>query len=329
MSIGSGIGASFGVAPEGTYGTYVAPTRFLKGQSFNAKHVQATVALDVLAAGQEAPADEVVTTTSGTGAWNGQVPRVGFGLILQHLMGGSATPSQQGGTAAYAQTHTLSDNRGKSLTGQVGIPDLGGTVRPYTGLGGKILSAEFSCNVAEALMCNLEIDYRQITEAQSLAAPSYSTGVLPFHGAQMAVKLGTYASEASVSGVKSASIKIARPQGTEAFYAGNAGLKSEPIWNEYADIAGTIEVDMVNKADFIDRFTGHTSTSLVLEWVGAVIAGAYSYTLRFTLPKVYFSGDVPDVGGPDVMRASVPFRAFRDPTNGFASAFYQSIDTSV
>lgn len=330
MPIGSGLGASVGVAAESTYGTYAAPTRFIEALSFNVKRVQNAAAQSGIAAGRPAAADEVVTTTAATGQIKGQVLRKGWGLLLAQLMGSSAAPVQQGATAAYLQTHTLGDNFGKSLTLQAGLPNVAGTVLPQTATGCKITQAEFSCAVDGILEATFDFDGKTWTDATSLAAPSYTAANAPFHFGEMSVKVGAVGSEASVQGVRSVSLTISRPQDVGRFYAGNSGTKSEPVWNEFAAVSGTLEVDLVNKADFIDRFTGHTSTSLVLEWVGSTaIATTYFPTLRFTMPKVYFSGDLPEVGGPDVLKASIPFMAFYDPTNGLVSANYISTDTAL
>lgn len=330
MAIGSGLGSSVGVSAETTYGTYVAPTRFIEALSFNVKKVQNTAQQSGLAAGRPAPVDEVVTTTAATGQIKAQVLRKGFGLLIAQLTGSATAPVQQAATAAYLQTHTLTDNFGKSLTLQGGLPNVGGTVLPITATGCKITQAEFSCAVDGILEASFDFDGKTWTEAQTLAAPSYTAANAPFHFGEMSVKVGTFGAEASVQGVRSVSCTISRPQDTGRFYAGNAGSKSEPVWNEFAEVSGTLEVDLVNKADFIDRFTGHTSTSLVLEWVGSTaIASTYFPTFRISVPKVYFSGDVPEVGGPDVLKASIPFKGFYDITNGLVSMAYMSTDTAI
>ena len=331
MSIGSGLSAQVGWAAEGAYGTYGAPTRFLPGDSFNVDKKFTLVDIDGLAAGRAQAFDRVTTNEAGTGVYTGAVLRSGFGLLLQHLMGGSAVPVQQGGTAAYLQTHVLTDNVAKYLSMQVGLPDTGGTVRPYTALGCKITDAEFSCAVGELLKATVNFDARQITEAQSLVAASYGAGTnaqLPFHHGQMAVRMGTYASEVNIGAVRGVNFKVGRAMDVERFYGGNAGLKSEPLWNGLVEISGTIETDYMTKADFVDRFVGQTSTSLVVEWIGPIIASTYAETFRLISPKTYFDGQIPPIGGPDLVKASVPFKGYLDTTNA-ASAQYMSRDTAV
>lgn len=101
---------------------------------------------------------------------------------------------------AYTQTHTLGDNYGKSLTLQVGAPYRTGAAASHTILGAKVTSAEFACAVNEIASATVNFDAKAFDDAQVLATASYlSTNV--FHGKQMAVKLGTYSSEAAITGV--------------------------------------------------------------------------------------------------------------------------------
>lgn len=331
MAIGSGLAASIGFAAESTYGTYVAPTRFLEYIKADLKKKKNVVQGGGLAAGRIAQlgSRRVVTSESVEGGFELEVANKGMGLLLAHLLGSSATPVQQGATAAYLQAHTVGDNIGKSLTIQHGVPDLTGTVRPFTFKGCKLSGAEFSCKVGELLTMSLDVDGRQASEVETLVAASLATGVAPFHWAQMSVKLGTFGAEAAVSGVKGFSVKFDRGMASERFYAGAGGLKAEPIMNDFLKVSGSIEVDLVNKADFADRFAADSATSLVIEFVGPLIASTYYQTFRIKLPMVFFDGDTPTVDGPDVTSGGYPFVAQLDGTNPLVSIDYISTDTTL
>ena len=331
MAIGSGLAASIGFAAESTYGTYVAPTRFLEYIKADLKKKKNVVQGGGLAAGQIAQlgSRRVVTSESVEGGFELEVANLGMGLLLAHLLGSSATPVQQGATAAYLQAHTVGDNIGKSLTIQHGVPDLTGTVRPFTFKGCKLSGAEFSCKVGELLTMSLDVDGRQASEVETLVAASLATGVAPFHWAQMSVKLGTFGAEAAVSGVKGFSVKFDRGMASERFYAGAGGLKAEPIMNDFLKVSGSIEVDLVNKADFADRFAADSATSLVIEFVGPLIASTYYQTFRIKLPMVFFDGDTPTVDGPDVTSGGYGFVAQLDGTNPLVSIDYISTDTTL
>lgn len=331
MAIGSGLAASLGFSAESTYGTYVAPTRFVEYAKADIKKVKNTVQGGGLAAGRFAQlgSRRVVTSEAAEGGFEVEVANKGMGLLLAHLLGSSATAVQQGATAAYLQAHTVGDNFGKSLTIQHGVPDLTGAVRPYTAKGCKVAGAEFSCKVDELLTMSVDIDGRQMSEAESLAAPSFGSGLSPFHWAQLTVKMGTFGAEVSVSGVKGFNVKVERGTANERFYAGSAGLKAEPVMNDWLKVSGSVDVDFVNKADFADRFASDASTSLVLEFVGPLIASTYYQTFRIKLPMVFFDGDTPTVDGPDVTSGSHPFVAQFDGTNSVVAIDYISTDTTV
>lgn len=331
MAIGSGLAASLGFSAESTYGTYVAPTRFLEYNKADLKKKKNVVQGGGLAAGRIAQlgSRRVVTSESVEGGFELEVANKGMGLLLAHLLGSSATPVQQGATAAYLQAHTVGDNIGKSLTIQHGVPDLTGTVRPFTFKGCKLSGAEFSCKVGDLLTMSLDIDGRQASEVETLVAASLATGVAPFHWAQMSVKLGAFGAEAAVSGVKGFSVKFDRGMASERFYAGAGGLKAEPIMNDFLKVSGSIEVDLVNKADFADRFAADSATSLVIEFVGPLIASTYYQTFRIKLPMMFFDGDTPTVDGPDVTSGGYPFVAQLDGTNPLVSIDYISTDTTL
>lgn len=330
MSIGSGLAGSFGFSSESTYGTYVAPTKWLEVGSSGIKKVKNTYQGGGLAAGQlmRRGSRRVVTTKAGAGPVKFEVPSKGIGLLLNALMGGTVTPVQQAATIAYLQTHPLADPIGKILTMQAGLPDLAGTVRPYTYLGSKVMAMEFTCGIDEPLMVTMDVDSRDVSEAQSLAAPSYSATNI-FHFAQCAVKLGTYNSEASVDGIRKMTIRIERQKRTDRFYAGAAGLKAEPIINEWAALSGTIEADYLDKTVYADRFAADTSTALVWEFIGPNIASTYFETFRIRMPMIFFNGDSPVLEGPDVVSGSFPFEAQFDGTNAAAEITYMSTDTAL
>lgn len=333
MGVGSGLGGSFGIAPETTFGTYVAPTRFFDAQTVQLKKVKNVVQGGGLAAGRlvQPASRRVVTSQAAAGDVELEVLNRGMGLLLAQIFGGTPTPVQQGATAAYLQTHPLADNLGRFFTAQVGVPDTTGTVRPYTYLGTKVLDAEFSCGVNENLMVKLSLDSKDVSESQSLAAPSFTAGVQQFHFAQMGVKLGaTYGSETAVDGVRKVSVKVSRGQNVDRYYANGAGKKAEPIMNDRVQITGTIETDFLDKASFADRFAADTQFSLVWEFVAATpIAPTYYPTFRLKLPACFLDGDTPTLDGPEVVQPSFGFTALYDLTNPPVTCEYLSADVAL
>lgn len=331
MAIGSGLAGSFGIAPETTYGTYVAPTRFLEVNKVDLKKVKNVKQGGGLAAGRllQRGTRRVVTTRAASGGVELEVPNKGFGLLLQALMGTTVTPVQQATTTAYLQTHTIADNVGKMLTAQVGVPDLAGTVRPYTYTGCKVMGAEFSCGVDDLLMAKVDMDARDVSESQGLVAPSYPAGLLPRSFPEMGFKWGTFGSEAAVQGVRKVTVKIERPQAGNRFYANNLGLKSEPLMNNWLKISGSIETDYIDKTIFADRYAADSSASMILEFVGPLIASTFFETFRIRIPMVFLDGDTPTLDSPDVVNPTFSFTAEDDGTNSPVTIEYMSTDVTT
>jgi tail tube protein len=328
VGIGSGLGSSFGLVPEVTYGTYVAPTRWIEGIA-RLRKTKNVVQGGGMAAGRllQPGSRRVVTWKAGGGTFDADVSSVRMGHLFNGLMGGTVTPVQQGGTIAYLQTHALADPFGKFYTMQAAVPDLGGTARPYSFLGCQIDSAEFSCDLGGQLGATFQVSSRDVTDAQSLAAPSYPAANI-FHWAQGALKLGTFGAEAQVDAVRKVSVKIERPKHDGGPYMGNAGLRSQGVLNNWAKITGTVEADFLDKTVFADRFAADTPISMVWEFVGPLIAGAFFETFRITLPQIFFDGDTPNAESPDVVKTSYPFTAQFDGTN-LATLAYISTDVTL
>ncbi|MFE7444560.1 phage tail tube protein [Streptomyces chartreusis] len=328
MAIGSGLGAQLGIAAESSYGTFQAPSKFIEFTKESLAFKKTTAQSAGIAAGRLLPLSSrrVLTRKEAQGSIDMEVTNKAMGLMLQALMGSAATPVQQGVTTAYLQTHTLASVAGKSLTIQKGVPLTSGVVTDKTFTGCKIISAEFSCEVGGLLVATFEIDSKDCDESQTLAVASYSN-MAPFHFGQMAVKTGTYASETAHDGIRKMSVKIERPQDVERFYAGQAGLKKEPIENDQVKITGSIETDYTGTA-LDDLHTSDAATSLVWEFIGPNIASTFDETFRVVLPAIRLDEGPPTVDGFGVIKPTFSFQGLYDGTNQ-PRIEYMSTDTAL
>lgn len=328
MTIGSGLGAQIGIAAESSYGTYTAPTKFVEFTQESLVFKKTTSMSAGIAAGRlmGLSSRRVVTQKEASGGLQSEVTNKGMGVILQALMGTSVTPVQQDLTTAYLQTHTLADTAGKSLTIQKGVPLTTGTVTPKSFLGCKIISAEFSCEAGGRLTVALEIDGKNCVETETLAVASYPV-MAPFHFGQMGVKGGAYGAETALDGIRKMSLKIERPQAVDRFYANQQALKAEPISNDLVKVTGSIEMDYV--ATTLDTLhTSDDATSLVWEFIGDNIEGAYDETFRIKLPAIKVDEGPPTVDGPEVVKPTINFTALYDGTN-LVAIEYMSTDITV
>ena len=318
MAVGSGIGGYVGAGIESTYGTYAAPTQFLRAISAPLKEDRTRVHRVGLTGGAFLPDSDgyLDTTRQVSGDVDVYLMDVGMGALIQTLMGTTVTPVQQAATTAYLQTHTMADPAGKSVTLQSVIPQLDGTARVFSFLGCKVASADFSFPLAAEATAKFTVDGQQLDETQTAATASFPTG-RQYVGTDVNVKVGAIGSEASVDGVRKVDVTIGRPMRTDRFYLGAAGVKKEPILNARdLSVTGTIDSDFIDKTIWQDRFTGNTGFSLVVEAVGSLIASTYYHTFRITLPNCHLTGATPELNGPDVVTGSFPFVCLRDSATG-------------
>ena len=338
----SGILSTLGVAAESTYGTYVAPTRWLEFTSESLEKRKTILQGLGLRGGGLFPraSRRVVPLNDAGGSVEMDFATRGMGLVLSHMLGSTPTITQQGATAAYKQIHTPGANgtNGKSLTIQKAVPQVDGTKKPFTYLGSKLPGWTLAVDVGGILTLSLEIDARQESTSQGLVAASYTVSEV-LHFAQGTLKLGGTAATASgavsitggttVAEVTAATITGSNPMKTDRNYLGSAGLKAEPVVNGYFDYGGTLAAEFVNQATIYDLFAADTSTSLQLTFVGSQIATGYNATLDVVIPVVKFDGESPKVGGPDVVGISAPFKILDDGTNAPIQFSYTSLDTAV
>lgn len=331
MAVGSGVGSVFGVGKEITYGTRVAPTRFFRAKSHLASLVPTRPQGEGIQGDVLGPlgAHLVETVQAGSGNVSLDVTMQDFGILLEQIMGGTATSTKVSTNLAYQQTHTLGDKRGKSLTVQSQPPYRGGTLVAQELAGAKVTSAAFSCDVTGILGVDLEFDAQKYDDSQTPAAAAYTTASQPFHGGQMAVKLGAVGSESAVQGIRSVSATIAHAMDTADFTAGANGLKSEPVVNDVVAISGSITADWLAKADFADRFKSLALPSFVWEFKGATaIETTYFPTFRLTVPGIHITGDMQGVSGRTELTNSWNWSWVFDGTN-HPKIEYITVDTAL
>lgn len=317
MAIGSGVGSQVGFSRESVYGTYVAPTKFVRGSAYTAVRAAERVQGEGITAGGVGPlgAHFVETTQAATGSLTHTVTSKGNGLLLESLCGGASTSAVETG-AAYKQTHQLANENRKSLSFQIGAPFRSGTVHCQTLTGVKVISAEFTCDVNGLLQATWTLDAQKYDESQTLATAAYLADK-PFHGRQSAVKLGSFGAEEAQTGVTAAALTWALPMDVDNYTFGGGGLKSEPVVNALADISGSVTADWTTavKTGLHDRLIANTPTSLVWEFLGDIITGAIRERIVFTIPGVHFSGDTQSVNGVETLSNQYSWNWKFDGTN--------------
>jgi Phage tail tube protein len=294
MALGSGLAAQIGVAAETTYGTGVTVTRFypVVDESITLEN-ERLVSAGIIAGARVLRSEQ---WTPGADAVGGDV---GLELYQQHTallfehMFGSITSSITGGVATH--TVTPGDLTGKSLTVQVGRPQVGGVVVPFTYAGVKVAEWELSCQTGEIVTLGLTVVAQSETTGTALAAATYGTGA----GRPYTFINGALTVSGSSACVRGITISGNNQLTTERMCVGSQVI-SEPLENALREYTGTLSVEWSSTAQY-QAFRNGLEVSVVLSLSAASTAQA-----TITMNARY-DGVTPNVGGPDIIVTEVPF----------------------
>lgn len=325
MAIGSGIGSQLGIATETTFNTPVTVSRFYEFTNESINYNKNTAVGLGLRAGGQLPRSQrrVVTTTDVSGDINLDLPTRGLGLLMAHAMGSFPSPTTVS-TGVYSYTFTLGDTYGKSFTTQVGLPQYGGTVTPKTMGGCKVNSFELAVSNAGLATGKFSVDGASLSTSTALATASYSASTSIFHFAQGAITVDG----ASVANIKDFSVNVDNVLKTDRFNLGSAGIKQEQVINGFRKITGKITAEFTDTT-LLAKFIADSNAAIALTFVGNTIASTFKDTLSITLSAVKFDGELPQVGGPEVIDVNFTFEAYDNGTDAPMTIVYQTGDAAL
>ena len=295
MPLASGLAGQWGFVDEVTYGTFVAPTRFLEFNSESVGLERERIESAGIRAGRRVLHRWAAGVQRVAGDIEFELAPQGTALLWKHILGTVAT------TGAGPYTHTLSpgDLSGKSMTVQIGRPDIAGTVRAFSYLGCKVTSAELTLDVNAFAMMKVSLYGAHEDTAQTLATASYPASLSPFVFTQGSLTLA-----ASAFDVKSASLSIDNGLAVDRHFvrATTPERSKEPLEADRRAITGTLVADFTDLTAY-NRFVNGTEAALVF----TLNAGAAAQT-TITM-NVRFDGDTPEIGGAELLEQSLPFKA--------------------
>lgn len=325
----SGLFTQLMAKKETTYGTIVTPDHTYEYDNESMSRQPTYLESAGLHAGTlvQLGSRVVPTTRTATGAIQIEVPSKGFGFWLDLLHGLVPTIVQQSATAAWLQTHLVGTSApNKSASVQVGKPDSGGTVRPFTYGGSMVEQMVFSCANGGALKAAITLDSQDETTATALATAAYPTNLHSFNFTQGALTLGG-TPLAFISSLDDLTINPGLK--VDRFFFGTNGLKNQPLPNAFTALSATLSAEFTDLATLYNQFVSGAQSALVLTFTGPLIASTFFETISFTLPAVQLRGGTPTVGGPDVLGQSIPLVGFFDGTNPPMTITYMSTDTTL
>lgn len=289
MAARSGIAAQLGLIAETTVGTRLTVTTFLPLVSESISREEEFTESEGIRAGR------LVRTSD---QWNsGQVEIAGDVELELNTKGMApvfkAMFGQQDGTSGTF-TFYPGDLHGDSLTVQVGRPDVGGTVRPFTYGGCKVMNWELSCSAGEIARLTLGLQSCLVDETTgvALATASYTTGQKSFKFTGATVTVG--GSAMSVS-----ELTISGDNALEPRWFLGSQYSKEPVQTGLREYTGELTAEFEDLTAYA-RFAAYTEAAVVAAFVYG------TDTLTITM-NVRFDGATPNVDGAGIVSLSLPF----------------------
>ncbi len=305
-----------GLANETTFGTYVAPTRFYEDAGaeldFQPNRVQGQglrVGSRIARSGRR-----VTTTKSAGGATPVEALTKGMGLLYESMLGTATSTLVSGST--YQQVFTIdTDPTLPTRTLQTGVVRAGGTVDAISYLGCRVANWKISLDNAGLLMVEPEWDARDVTTAQSYAAPSYPSTPSLFHFAHGAIAIGGAVTLATTTALASGGTAVTNvldfeisgdnKLNNERYAIGNAGLKSDQV-NGMPEIKGKMKVEYTDTT-LRDAFLADTELALLLTFTSTEALSTGFATLQIAVPALKLNSDLPKSNEGDVIELDVEF----------------------
>lgn len=313
MALRSGLAAQIGFAAETTYGTRVAPTRFLEFDDEGLKLIVERIESRGLRAGNQVlRSDRFVGNKKGaSGPVTLDFLNKGMGLLVKHALG-SATitqPDNVNSPTVYEHAHVIADMTGLMLTTQVGRPDVGGTVRPFDYVGCKVADWEIVQDLDELAKLILTLDARDEDRTQSLASASYPASAEPFHYGQCGITVA-----GSTFTPSRFSVRGSNGLKTDRHFLQSSTLKKEPLNADMRDIGGDLAGEFEALTAY-ERFVNGDVVAIVATWTGDIIEDAFNFKVVVNMPACRFDGETPVVGGPGVLEQPLPYKVLNNGTD--------------
>ena len=326
MAIGSGLSAQLGVKAESTYGTPVTVDRFYEFTDESLKLDVARLESKAIRSGARVLRSD--RWASGKRVCGGSVglelTNKSFGLLFTHMFGAVATtqPSAGPDPTVYDHTFTPGDLAGKMLTTQVGRPDIGGTVRPFTYHGCKVAGFEISGKVDEIAGVKLDLVAEDEDTSTGLATVTY-----PATLSLLTFVQGTLTVAGAAVSVREATVKGDNGLKSGRHFLGSA-LTKEPLEAALRGYTGSLDADFESLTAY-NRYVDGTEAALVLLFQGAIISTTLRYQLQVTC-NVRFDGETPQVKNVDMIPLSLPFTCLDSGAGGGSAitAVYRTTDVT-
>lgn len=321
----SGFDARVAISTESTYGTRVAPARFLPLTAEDLGFTLNRYFSPAIGTGMWAR-PSIVTTKVGSGSISGDVPTVGFGFLLNYLNGNTNTPVQQGATTAYLTTFNLDTAPNKSASIQVQNPPVtSSTLVPHDMTGVMFGGITLNWTAGGVLSYEIPLVYQDLDTAQSLVSYVAPTTYELFSFSHGVITVGGV-TETNIIG--DGSITISYPLRDDAFTLGSSGKIAKPVITDKPTAEGSFTADFNDNTN-LTRTLNNTSADVVMTFTHTSLAGtAHPYTIAVTLPDCVFTTQRATVSGPGPVQQPVTFTS-ASATGDFPVITYKSTGATL
>ncbi len=331
VTIGSGLGGFAAVAVQPTYGAaFATPTRML-----SVKSGKATYDPHIVQGGPYLRSGGIVDIGSAheqmyldaKGTLSGDFMNTGMALMLATAFGSKAILEKSGVTTAYELGGTggislgAPDANNEKVSGccfdmQFGVPTRDGIVSPYNFHSCMIEKLELVFDRTGLVSWSADWDAQFLETTTALITPAPPGGPTPLSMATASslFKIGTLGSEASIDGVRKATVTLQRKLDTSAIYLGKE-RKSIPVTNGLVDITFALEADFTKEAQTVfANWLTNTPESIICTAVGKEIGTSGkkdTLTVQATNAFVQTGGE-PNPEGAEVVKNTLTFKGTID-----------------
>lgn len=235
----------------------------------------------------------------------------------------SSTTSATDGV--YTHTGTYGDLQGDSLTIQIGKPDSGGTVNPFTYAGCKVTGLTLKNSLDGILEASLEIGHAKTeTTSTALASASYTAGAELFSWAG-----GGLTVAGSAVNITDLNFALKNAYKMRRYVGGGQG---EPLENGLREATCSFQMEFSSLSD-LDRIRSLTRSGgqakIVGTWNGPTLVGVSAYPqVIVTIEVAEFTGDYVNVAGRDMLMLTCNAVARFDGTNSPLKIEVKSADAT-
>lgn len=317
MAAPSALAAQFGFKAEGTFGTPVTPDVFLPLVSESLTQEIEPLESEGLMVGRRFLDSDQWKQGPKTvsGDLQFEVYEQSIGTLLKHCLGSVNTT----GAGPYTHVITPGSLTGLGLTIQIGRPDTGGTVRPFTYAGCKITSWELAVEAGQIATFGISVVGTVAeTTGTALASASYAAqATTPFVANQVSVNsIG-----GTATNMKGFTLSGDNGLDTDRRFLGSA-LPAQPLEANRRDYTGEVSLEFSSLTDY-QRYTGATEADILLTLSNGTESLAVNTHARF-------DGTTPTVGGQGLVMLDQPFRVLGDGTDADAITLtYVSDDATI